>query len=167
MEWDGEKLRRVDRCVSIFCAGRFSHFEAESSVRNLGANPKQHPPSAGNCGAVAAFCVFCLDWTLYFSKAWYRICLPPGIKYKYMRQGPLPNMIKHCWVIDSKPVLCAARIKKPTVPLFQDPNYQHATTVCKSQFQLWCKFEIIVSCHRFAPVICFVLFVNLCWRLSV
>ena len=56
--WDGEKLRRVDRCVSIFCAGRFSHFEAESSVRNLGANPKQHPPSAGNCGALLRFVYF-------------------------------------------------------------------------------------------------------------
>ena len=147
------------RSVLTFWGGKFSQkFGSESKATSAVSRELWH----------AAFCVFCLDWTLYFSKEWYRICLlPPGIKYKYMRQGPLPNMIKHCWVIDSKPVLCAVRIKKPTVPLFQNPNYQHATTVCKSQFQFGCKFEIIVSCHRFAPVICFVLFINLCWGLSV
>ena len=153
-------------CVNFLCRSVLTFWGGKFSQK-FGSESKATSAVSRELWRAAAFCVFCLDWTLYFSKAWYRICLPPGIKYKYMRQGPLPNMIKHCWVIDSKPVLRAVRIKKPTVPLFQDPNYQHATTVCKSQFQFWCKFEIIVSCHRFAPVICFVLFVNLCWRLSV
>ena len=120
-------------------------------------------------GTVARCCVLCilprLDFV--FLKSMVSYLSATGYKIQIYETRTLPNMIKHCWVIDSKPVLCATRIKKPTVPLFQDPNYQHATTVCKSQFQFWCKFEIIVSCHRFAPVICFVLFVNLCWRLSV
>ena len=164
-KWDGMGWRKIEKggsmCVNFLCrsvltfwGGKFSQkFGSESKATSAVSRELWH----------AAFCVFCLDWTLYFSKERYRICLPPGIKYKYMRQGPLPNMIKHCWVIDSKLVLRSARIKKPTVPLFQNPNYQHATTVCKSQFQFGCKFEIIVSCHWFAPVICFVLFVNLCW----
>ena len=129
VSWELDGWQGRSMCVCQFFVLVGSHIlkrKVQSEIwRRIQSNIRRQPGTAPFCEYLSQPAV------LYFSKARcivfvstrcfvflkstvsYLSELPPWYKIQiWERRGPsLPNMIKHCWVIDVKSVLCGAPVK--------------------------------------------------------